>query len=288
MVSSRSPSSARPRAPRPQLGDDERGRDAVLVAHDVRTDGVAERLLVADRQTARAGGGRMIHLKPVSVSAVGARRPPPRSGPSSVDEPTVVDEQRAGRIGGGGAGSRPSSAPISSPVQHALAVGRARATASRSASGSLASSTSAPVARRARARRSSVARLLRVREARPSGSPVGLGLRRRRRPARRSRRARARAQRRARRRRAAACRRCGSPAARQSGERGDDRLDVARRRPPAPSALAAGAERHRPPAGRRAAMRRRDLARRRAGRSARRPAPGRPCSRCPAAGCGWP
>ena len=96
---------------RGELGDQQQRRDAVLVAHAVRVDAVAERLLVAERAARRT---RAIHLKPVSVSAYGQ----PVRRRDLAEQRRRHDRRRERRRagpGGGAAGGRASSAPTSSP-----------------------------------------------------------------------------------------------------------------------------------------------------------------------------
>ncbi len=165
--------------------DQESGGDAVLVLHELRRHAVAERLLVAvaepgDPADPLEAGQRLL------VARGRAARPSPRGA-------TTRRSTLASTPSGDPSSIRwsPSSAPTSSPLQHAPPSPVGTATAQRSASGSLAMTRSAARSRR-RARWRGPSRPAPPGSGRrPSGSPgpvhAGSGRRwARRSPARRS------------------------------------------------------------------------------------------------------
>ena len=273
-----------------QLGDQQRGGDAVLVADVVRGDAVAERLLVAEDQRGPPPA-RTIHLNPVSVSPYG--RPRAAHIARSRDDDTIVVAYRPGHAAAHQVVGEQHADLVAAQHPPAAAAGRAPPPRtgrrpgrwrSRGPRRSRAASASSQVHR---------ARLLRVGERDGREVRVRLGLlghhrrRRRSRPAANAAASTAAAhpvQRRVRHRqvpRAVRVEHRGGAAPRTTSTRSS------------PSTCAGPAERHVATAGRPRGSpprsRRRPAARSARPAPARRPAArrGRPCSRCPAAGCGW-
>ena len=259
---------------RGELAEHQQRGDAVLVADVLGVAAVAQRLLVAERQARHPGdpleaGERLLVRLPCGRGQLAEqRRRHDRAG---------VDARCAARDAGGA----PSRAPTSSPRSIRHPCGPGTAAAQRSASGSLATTMSAPRSDGERHREVHRAGLLGVREG--DGGEVGVGLLLLRR--RRGRGEAGRLQHLQHRRAADAV------------QRGVDDVEVAR---------AVGGERRRrcrvavddrprraPCRDRRAGRRRPRRPRRCARRSRCRQAArsgcrrrGRPCSRCPGAGCG--